>query len=178
MDLGPAESDELVAFVQQRNPSGSNHGSCMVASTAARVSPPCSGCQWNARLLTAMKSSRSSGVNARVTRPLSRLGEAAQLEVSVSAKTEGCSDRVCLVVDVPDPELDPVIGILVIVDLAQGVRECVVEGEAISMLRDDDAPTERARKRPVDGDGHVVRLASDQRRLWTLGSAPGTWLPT
>jgi hypothetical protein len=127
-----------------------------------------------------MKSSRSSGVNARVTRPLSRLGNGtAQLpEVSVSAKTEGCSDRVGLVVDVADPELDPVIGILVIVDLAQGVRECVVEGEAISMLRDDDAPTERARKRPVDGDGHMVRLASDQRRLWTLGSVPGTSLPT
>ena len=44
------------------------------------------------------------------------------------------------------------------------------------MLRDDDAPTERARKGPVDGDGHIVRLASDPRRLWTIGSALGTWL--
>jgi len=58
------------------------------------------------------------------------------------------------------------------------VRECVVESEAVSMLRDDDAPTERARKGPVDGDGHMVRLASDHRRLWTLGSVLGTSLPT
>src|SRR5690606_408192 len=52
----------------RRNPAGSNQSSAIVAASRSSSQPPCSGCQWKARLFTRRKPSTSPGWSGRIGR--------------------------------------------------------------------------------------------------------------
>ena len=69
MDLRPARAGHPAILFEDRNPSGSNHGSCSRSAKVARSQWPCSGWDAKARLLArAMPPRRRPGRNGRVLR--------------------------------------------------------------------------------------------------------------
>ena len=132
----------------------------MVARTASAVRPPCSGCQWKARLLTATKSSRSASVNARVVRPDGALGGGSGVARDRGrARNRSDGRGIGVLVDLADPELHRPVGVRV-----EGRLERLVEIESVAVLADDAGPAELPRgsvlRRSDHLSLHLVSVAS------------------